>query len=78
MEEKMKFKVKLFATLREGRSKIIEMDKPQGMKVIDICNELAIDKKDIAILLINGLDGSLEQEVNDQDTISIFPPVGGG
>lgn len=74
----MKFKVKLFATLREGRSKIIEMEKPLGIKVIDICNELQIDKKDIAILLVNGLDGILDQEINEQDTISIFPPVGGG
>ena len=43
--------------------------------IIDI---LEIKREDVAILLVNGMDGKFEQQLKDGDTVSIFPPVGGG
>lgn len=44
----------------------------------EIFDQLGIDKSEVAILLVNGMDGKFEQQLKDGDTVSIFPPVGGG
>ena len=74
----MKITVKLFATFREGRQKIQYMDLPEGTTPIDIYNILEIDKEQVFILLINGRDGKPDCVLAEDDTISLFPPVGGG
>ena len=74
----MEIKVRLFATLREGRGKelMVQMDeRPTPQKIIET---LDIKKEDVAILLINGRDGSLDKALEAEDVVSIFPPVGGG
>lgn len=74
----MQIKVRLFATLREGRGKerLMEFNKP--VSSLDIINQLGINAQDVAILLVNGFDRPLDTELNMDDTVSIFPPVGGG
>ena len=74
----MMIKVRLFATLREGRGKelIIELDEP--ITPFHIVNQLNIPIEEVAILLINGRDGKLEDKLQKEDVVSIFPPVGGG
>ena len=73
----MNVEVRLFATLRKGRFK-------KEVKVYEACtpkfilDDLSIDLEDVAILLVNGRDGSLDQVLNEGDVVSIFPPVGGG
>jgi sulfur-carrier protein len=74
----MTINVKLFATLREGRGKIIEMDLDEKTTPGMIIEHLYIRKEDVAILLVNGKDGNFDQNLQEGDTISIFPPVGGG
>lgn len=74
----MEIKVRLFATLREGRGKemINEYEEPISPK--NIIDALGIDESDVAILLVNGRDGNLDQLLKAGDVLSIFPPVGGG
>lgn len=74
----MQVTVKLFATLREGRGKILIYKKDHSFTGEEVIKELKIDKKDAAILLINGRDANLSQILEEGDTISIFPPIGGG
>lgn len=74
----MEIKVRLFATLREGRSKEMLLELEEGKTPRDIIDMLNIPKEDIAILLINGRDGHLEKELVNLDVVSLFPPVGGG
>ena len=74
----MDIRVKLFATLREGRGKEVLIEAPAKAKVCDILASLKIDIKDVAILLVNGRDGKPEQELSENDLLSIFPPIGGG
>jgi sulfur carrier protein len=73
----MTIEVRLFATLRKGRFKkdMMSLDLATPEKILDM---LAIDREDVAILLINGRDGSYDQDLVDGDVVSIFPPVGGG
>ncbi|MBT1280469.1 MAG: MoaD/ThiS family protein [Thermoanaerobacter sp.] len=74
----MLIKVKLFATFREGRQKEVNFDYFEGITGRFIINKLNIKEKDVAIFLVNGLDGKLDDPLSDGDVISLFPPVGGG
>ncbi|CCJ34543.1 MoaD/ThiS family protein [Caloramator australicus] len=71
-------KVKLFATFREGRQKEVIFNYFEGINGRYILDKLDIKEEDIAIYLVNGLDGKIDNPLNDGDTISLFPPVGGG
>ena len=74
----MNIRVKLFATLREGRGKEVLLEVHENATAVDILGFLRIDIKDVAILLINGRDGKPEQTLYENDLLAIFPPVGGG
>jgi len=74
----MQIKVKLFATLREGRGKVLDLEVKKGSSVSDILKKLEITPDDIALLLVNGKDGDFNIELSHGDVISLFPPVGGG
>lgn len=74
----MKVTIKLFATLRIGRDKILLKDYPEGTLIKDIVKELEIDENDIAILLKNGISAKMDNALSEGDTLSIFPPIGGG
>ena len=74
----MAIKVKLFATLRDSRQKIIEIDYTEGITGKTILKSLNIDEEEVAIFLVNGRDGDLNMPLNDDSIVAIFPPVGGG
>lgn len=70
--------VRLFATFREGREKIVFFTKEEAQKSGDIVRILDIPPEEIAILLINGRHSKLDSPVKDGDVVALFPPVGGG
>lgn len=74
----MNIRVKLFATLREGRGKEVEVFAHENTTAFEILHSLGIKAEDVAILLINGRDGSMDQVLSENDLLSVFPPVGGG
>lgn len=74
----MKIKVRLFATLRAGRGKELELETDESITVLKLIDMLEIEQKDVALLLINGRDGSFEAKLAEGDVVSMFPPVGGG
>lgn len=74
----MKIKVRLFATLREGRGKELELEFNNAATPHRVIEELKIPQEEVAILLINGRDGNLDTSLLEGDVVSIFPPVGGG
>ena len=67
--------VRLFATFREGRGKIVFMEPDKVSCPQDI---LEIPAEEVAICLINGFHSKLDALVKDEDVLAIFPPVGGG
>ncbi len=70
--------VRLFATLREGREKILFFDAAKHSTVESLLQEMCIVEKDVAICLVNGFHAKVTAAVKDSDVISLFPPVGGG
>jgi len=74
----VKVTVKLFATLRRGRDKIVEVDIGKDEPAMVIINKLGIRPEEVAILLRNGINIKFEENLNENDVIAIFPPIGGG
>ena len=74
----MNIEVRLFATFREGREKKYFLKVQEGTKLIDIIKRLEINKEEVSIALINGIDGTLDRTLNEGDILALFPPVGGG
>jgi len=71
-------KVKLFASFRDGRFSEKEWDYSQGITVGRILEELAIDKKEVGVLLVNSCLTEPDYKLGEGDTLSIFPLIGGG
>lgn len=74
----MEVNVKLFATLREGRFREQKLEIKDNSRVIDIINQYHIPLEEVAICLVNGHDADNQHTLNNGDTVSLFPPVGGG
>jgi len=70
--------VRLFATLRENRGKILHVEANDFKDGESLIDHLEIDRKDVSIFLINGIHSKLEDSIKDEDIVAIFPPVGGG
>ncbi|GAA0706414.1 MoaD/ThiS family protein [Paraclostridium ghonii] len=74
----MRIEIRLFATFREGREKKQILQIKEDTTILQVLDMLGIDKEEVAILLLNGMDGSFDRKLKDEDVLSIFPPVGGG
>ncbi len=74
----MKVTVKLFATFRDGRFGEQTREYALNTTVGDILNELELPLDEIGATLINHRHVEEDQLLQDGDTLSIFPLVGGG
>lgn len=70
--------VKLFATFRDDRFSKQEMEFSDGSAVTDVLEKLNIPAEEVAICLVNGRTAPKDQLLQNGDTLSLFPPVGGG
>ena len=68
----------MFATLRDGREKIIDIPWHDGMDGTALVNALGIPAADVAIFLINGVHNKLDAQLKADDVVALFPPIGGG
>ncbi|MDR2590602.1 MAG: MoaD/ThiS family protein [Oscillospiraceae bacterium] len=71
-------KVKLFATLRDGRGKEAEISWFEGIDGFKVLEELDLKQDDVKIFLVNGFHSTPDKKLNPEDQISLFPAVGGG
>lgn len=74
----MQVTVKLFATFRNGRFKIQEQELPEGTQCRQVVTGLGITEEEVGVIMINGRHGSIDQQLANNDVLSIFPLVGGG
>lgn len=74
----MQVNVKLFATLREGRFKAKTAELQENSSILDVIKKYDLPIDEVAICLVNGRDAENEHVLQNGDTVSIFPPVGGG
>ena len=70
--------VRLFATLRQGRQKVYQVEHSSVNTIQDIMDVLDVPRSEVNIMLINGFHQKPETPVKDGDIVSLFPAVGGG
>ncbi|MDL2327299.1 MoaD/ThiS family protein [Ruminococcaceae bacterium OttesenSCG-928-A11] len=70
--------VRLFATFREGRDKIIHLPEEGHPDAGSVIDALGIPRGEVAILLVNGQHSKPKTPVKTGDVVALFPPVGGG
>lgn len=74
----MKITVKLFASFRVGRFKQDQRDYPDDTICQQVVADVGVKETELGIILINGRHASLESALNDGDSLSLFPLLGGG
>jgi len=74
----MEVNVKLFATLRDGRFKEEKASIQENTQVKDVIDKYNIPAEEVKICFVNGRDAEFNQSLKNGDTLSLFPPVGGG
>ena len=70
--------VELFATLRKDRLGKESVQIPDGSRVTDLLKLLKISADDVMILVVNHKDATFDQVLNEGDSVTIIPPIGGG
>lgn len=74
----MQVMVKLFADLREGRFEVKNSEVADQSRVTDVVQSLNIPADQVRVCLVNGRDAGTDYVIQNGDTLSLFPPVGGG
>ena len=74
----MQIKINLFASLRKDRFDSAQREFPEGTTIQSLLSDLAISENDAAIIFVNGRHAELVAPMRDGDTVSLFPPIGGG
>ena len=74
----MKLKVKLFAHFRDNRFISEVQEYPDGITIGEIVDQLGINRDDIGITMVNSKHRGFSDSLSDNDTLAIFPLVGGG
>jgi molybdopterin converting factor small subunit len=70
--------VKLFATLRKDRFDEKDLELPDGVTAGEIIDRLSILPSEVIIMFINGRHSRPEAKLAEDDTLSLFPFIGGG
>jgi len=70
--------IKLFAQFRNGRFKEAKQQVPQGTDCQTVILSLGFRLGEMGIVMVNGEHASLDQQLNEGNTLALFPLVGGG
>ena len=65
--------VRLFATLRQGRQKVYQLDDHSVKTVQDVMAAVDVPRSEVNIILINGFHQKPETAVKDEDSYLCSP-----
>jgi len=80
----LRVRVKLYATLQKYAPQSTEVGEPfpvelDGNTVLELVKRLGIEREQAHIVMVNGAQvDDMSQELEADDLIVIFPPIGGG
>lgn len=79
----MRIQVKLYAALRQYRPQLrrgeaLALDVPPGTTVAQISRQLGIAEDVPLVAMVNSSVRKLDHVLDEEDTLSLFPPVAGG
>ena len=74
----MRVTIKLFASFRAGRFTSEVRDYTEPVTPGDIAKELGIQPKSVGVMLRNGIQSTLDDQLLDGDQLSLIPRISGG
>jgi molybdopterin converting factor small subunit len=74
----MEITITLFASFRAGRFHSKPVEYPPRTTVANVAAALALADADIGLIIVNGRQVELEQELVAGDQLSLFPLLAGG
>jgi len=74
----VEIEISLFSAFRLGRFDRRRMKVPEASTVSDMLTILEIPVTDVGVLVINGRDGTLDQNLLAGDRVTLIPAIGGG
>ena len=79
----MRVRVKLYASLRRFAGDVppgdfIEVELPEGATLTDLIQHLQIPAEEAKLTFVNGRSQPLDWQLQPNDEVGIFPPIGGG
>lgn len=70
--------VKLFAHFRDNRFKAKNFTFEEAVPVSHVLEHLGISADEVGVTMINGRHCSLDTRLQPNDSLGIFPMIGGG
>lgn len=76
----MRIRAKFFASLQNNYGKDAMYDLKDGSTVSDLFKKMGLPAAITKIVLVNGksIEENMDYKLANNDTLSIFPPIGGG
>jgi sulfur carrier protein ThiS len=74
----MNIEVKLFAFFRENRFKVKNFDFAEPVSVRQVLDHVGINPDEVGVTMINGRHCQYETILQENDSLGIFPLIGGG
>lgn len=74
----MQLEIKLFASLQKFMPELEKIESEDGCTVLDLLERIGISPSEVAVILVNGRHGQLDQTLHDGETVALFPPIAGG
>jgi sulfur carrier protein ThiS len=74
----MRVTIKLFATFQRDRFAREEREVADGTHVREIVDTLGIDAAEVGVTMVNGRHVELDDGLDPDDVLAIFPVIGGG
>jgi len=76
--EQINVTIKLFAHFRNGRFKEADHQFAPGVDCRQVILGLGFKLSEMGIVMVNGQHAPLDYQLNERDTLALFPLVGGG
>jgi molybdopterin synthase sulfur carrier subunit len=79
----MPLQIRLFATLRRfvpdyDPFQGLALDIPPGTPILHIIEKLGLPPEDVTLILVNGVHQQPDYQLQGDERLAFFPPVGGG
>lgn len=78
----MLVEIRLYATLRRyvpaAGAGVFSMEVQEGSTALEVLKIMSIDLTEVHIIMVNGVNKSMNVALNNGDRLGLFPAVGGG
>jgi sulfur carrier protein ThiS len=74
----MDIEIRLFESLKKHQPEGAKVRLAAGSRVNDLLDALGISMDDVGILMVNRADGRFDQLLQNDDVVTLIPPIGGG